>query len=65
MSRLGLANFAHQKFTQRSVFFFSKNDVISVRPVVKHMNLVDLADGMATYLESESEADPVYKCRPQ
>lgn len=46
-----------------SGFFFAKCDIITINPVVKHMNLVDMADGMATYLESQSETHPVYMCR--
>ena len=49
--------------SQDTAFYFSKSDVMTVKPVVKHMNLVDMADGMATYLESLSEQDPSYKCR--
>ena len=37
--------------------------ILRIEPVVKHMNLVDAADGMASYLESLEESDPTNKIR--
>lgn len=43
--------------------YFAQSDISTVRPIVKHMNIVDAADGMASYFESKQETDEAYQLR--